>query len=530
MKSKVAALLAIGVSAFLVSACGGGGGSSSSTASAPTGASPPAAASSPVGLLVNYQAQIASAGNTSAYAAPVADAENSGSYESPNANMRSFGVGNFGGNGCPAIINAPTYYNVTPALPIQIWTSDCHGNFTLNTSTVINGTIPTTAFVDATLIGDFNKTGSDSIFLSDQGLENSNASNPGFTGAVNTELLSQSGKLTNVSTTDLPQDGMNFNHVSTIYNNGSPGNQTIVLTRLGGPAVAGAGTELLTNNGSGVFTASTSQLPPELQYAPNVGNNLGSVDRLNQGTALLANLDNSGSPYLIAGTYRSGTTLTNSHGVYIYKLVSGVYQRYATVPIPAHYANIPGNGTGTTVSATNMLGVSQIVAGDFEGTGHPDLAVMWEGSGSAYLQLIHNDGQGNFTDITASANVPAISVTSGSNSWPASSLQAISVNGSGDTELYIGMMNGIALSQMGAWRPVLHWVNGQFQYMDIFNGASINTIASQIGVDTNTPVEFTYGNFGSGKTDLLAITWAPAVTDGTFNVYYQNTFHTFLHQ
>ncbi|MBN3804971.1 hypothetical protein GXB81_18215 [Paraburkholderia sp. Ac-20336] len=530
MKLNVATALVIGVSAGLISACGGGGGGGSSptSASSPTPASTPTTASSPVGLLVNYQAQIASAGNTTAYAAPIANAENSGSYESPNANMRGFGVGNFGGNRCPAIVSAPTYYDVTPALPIQIWTSDCHGNFTLNTSNLLNGAVPTTAFVDATLIGDFNNTGADSIFFSDQGLENSNASNPGFTGAFNTELLSQSGKLTDVSTTNLPQDGMNFNHVSTIYNNGSPGKQTIVLTRLGGPAVTGAGTEFLTNNGSGVFTASTAQLPPEIEYAPNVGNGLGSVDRISQGTALLANLNNSGTPYLIAGTYRSGTTLTNSHGVYIYKMVSGVYQRYATVPIPAQYANIPGSGG--TVSATNMLGVSNIVAGDFEGTGHPDLAVMWEGSDSAYLQLIHNDGQGNFTDITASANVPAISIPGSGGTFPASSLQAISISGTGDTELYVGMINGVSLSQMGSWRPVLHWVNGQFQYMDIFNGASIDTIASQIGIDVNTPVEFTYGNFGSGKTDLLAITWAPAVAEGTFNVYYQNTFHTFLHQ
>ena len=235
-----------------------------------------------------------------------------------------------------------------------------------------------------------------------------------------------------------------------------------------------------------------------MAYTLNTASN-SSVDYVNQGTALLANLDNSGSPYLIAGTYRSGTMLTNSHAVYIYKLVSGVYQRYATVPIPAQYANIPGNGTGTTVSATNMLGVSQIVAGDFEGTGHPDLAVMWEGSDSAYLQLIHNDGQGNFTDVTASANVPAISVPVASSTFPASSLSAISINGNGDTELYIGMLNGVTLSQMGSWRPVLHWVNGQFQYMDIFNGANINTIASQIGIDVNTPVESRTGTLAQAR-------------------------------
>jgi hypothetical protein len=522
MNKKIAAIVALGFSSAVISACGGGG--SASTASSPTTPQTPVAS---VGLLINYQTPVTSAGNTGAYPEPIADAENSGGYTSPNANMRGFGVGNFGGNGCPAIVSAPTYYNVTPELPVQIWTSDCHGNFTLDTSNVINGTIPTVGNANATLVGDFNNTGTDSIFFADEGLENSNASNPGFTGSINHELLSQNNELTDVSGTDLPQDGMNFNHVSTIYNNGAPGQQTIVLTRLGGPAVEGFGTEFLTNNGSGVFTASTAQLPPELAYTLNTASS-NSVDYVNQGTALLANLDSSGTPYLIVGTYRGGSMLTNSHAVYIYKLVSGVYQRYATIPIPAQYASIPGSGS--TVSATNMLGVSNIVAGDFEGTGNPDLAVMWEGSGTAYLQLIHNDGQGNFTDITASANVPAISVTSGSNSWPASKLAAISVNGTGDTELYIGMMNGISLTDMGSWRPVLHWVSGQFQYMDIFNGASMNTIASQIGIDVNTPVEFAYGNFGSGKTDLMAITWAPPVTESAFTVYYQNTFHTFLHQ
>jgi hypothetical protein len=525
MKLKFAAALAIGVSAVLVAACGGGGGSSSSTASSATGPSAPTGASA-VGLLANYQAQVQSAGNDS-YAAPIANSVNSGNNVTVNSNSRGFAEGNFGGNGCPAVIDAPTFSSVDPELPVQIWTSDCHGKFTLATSSVISGSIPTVGNANATLVGDFTNTGVDSIFLADEGLEDENSSNPGDPGSINHELLNQNGHLNDVSATNLPQDGMNFNHVSTIYNDTVAGGQTIVLTRLGGPAVAGFGTEFLTNNGSGVFTASTSQLPPELAYVLNTAQST-SVDYVNQGTALLANLDSSGTPYLIVGTYRGGTMITNQHAVYIYKLVGGVYTRYATIPIPSQYANIPGSGT--TVSATNMLGVSNIVAADFEGTGHPDLAVMWEGSGVAYLQLIHNDGQGNFTDITSSANVPNIDVIQGSNRFPASSLKAVSINGTGDTELWIGSLIGTSLSQIGSWRPVLHWLNGQFQYMDIFNGAEINTIASQIGTDVNTPLTFTYGNFGSGKTDLMVRSWAPAVVEGSFNVSYIDTFHVFLHQ
>jgi len=516
MNSKLAGAVAIGISTLVLSACGGGDGG------ATVGTTSPTPTAQPQGLAVSYNSQVQSAGNDS-YAAPVADAQNSGSYVDPNHNARSFAVGNFGGNGCPAVIVAPSYYNVTPQLPVQIWTSDCHGHFTLATSTVISGTIPTTGFADAVLVGDFNKSGQDSVLIIDQGLENSDANNPGFSGAKNHLLLNQGGKLVDVSSTNLPQDGMNFNHVSTMYHANVPGGQTVVLTRLGGPAVAGFGVEFLVNDGTGNFAANASQLPPELAYTLNTAWN-NAVDYVQAGTALLADLDNSGSPYLIAGTYRDGTTLTHQNAVFIYKLVSGVYQKYATVPIPAAYANIaPSPGS------TQHLGVSNIVVGDFEGTGHPDLAVLWEGAGMARLQLIHNDGAGNFTDITASANVPAIDVNQGSNIWPASSLQAISLNGTGDIELAIGPIVATSLAQMASWRPVLRWTNGQFQYMDIFNGADINTIAAQIGVDTNTPVEFTFGHFGTTKTDLLVRSWAAPITQGAFNNVYIDTFHTFLH-
>lgn len=478
--------------------------------------------------MVNYQVPAIQTGSGDTYAAPIANAKTpSNPYISANQNPRGFATGNFGGNGCPAMFGAPSYYQNYPKLPVEVWTSDCHANFTLS-STQISGTVPTTGSADAVLVGDFNKSGQDSVFISDQGLEDQNSANPGFTGETNKLLLNEGGKLVDVSATNLPPQGNNFNHVSTIYHANVPGGQTIVLVRLGGPRLEGSGVEFLVNDGTGNFSAVTSSLPPELAFHTNT-NTSSTVDYVGAGTAALLDLDNSGSPYLIAGTYSSGTALTQQHAVFIYKLVNGVYHKYATIPIPAAYANIPYT-TGSNATATISLGASNIVMGDFEGTGHPDIAVLWEGSNITRLQLIHNDGAGNFTDITASANVPAIDVQVNGGNFSVSSIKPVTLTTDGKQQLELMQFRPIPLSVMTTWKPVLQFVNGQMQYMDIFNGTDLNTVASQLGVgDINTSLELNFANFGTGKSDLMATTWGSGVTRGSFTVYNADMQHVLLH-
>ncbi|WP_143296808.1 hypothetical protein [Burkholderia pseudomallei] len=524
MTTRIMAAIAIGVSAAFVAACGGGGDGGSSSSNTPA---PP----TPIGLASSYTVPGIQTGGGDTYDAPIANAKTpSNPYISANQNPRGFAMGNFGGNGCPAILAAPSYYQNYPKLPIQVWTSDCHGHFTLATSNAVSGTVPVTGFADAVLVGDFNKSGADSVFISDQGLEDKDSANPGFDGETNKLLLNQGGKLVDVSATNLPPQGLNFNHVSTIYHANVPGGQTIVLVRLGGPQLEGSGVQLLVNDGTGKFNADVSTLPPELAFHTNT-NTDPTVDYVGPGTAALLDLDNSGSPYLVAGTYSSGTALTQQHAVFIYKLVGGKYQKYATIPIPAAYANIPYTTGSNATSSTISLGASNIVEGDFEGTGHPDIAVLWEGSNITRLQLIHNDGAGNFSDITASANVPPIDVQVNNGNFSVSSIKTVTLTGGGKQQLELMQFRPIPLNVMTTWKPVLQFVNGQMQYMDVFNGADMNTIASQLGIgDVNTPLELNFANFGTGKTDLMATTWGPGVTQGAFTVYNNDTQHVLLHK
>ncbi|MGN6083223.1 MAG: FG-GAP repeat domain-containing protein [Trinickia sp.] len=516
----------------LISACGGGGGGNTSTAS--TSASPSTPASAPAGLLVNYQQPVRST-VTNNFPTPTPSARASSGSLFALQGMRQWQVGNFGENSCPALVNTPTYYDVNPALPMQIFTSDCKGNFTQNTQNVISGAAPTTGFVDAIFAGDFNKTGVDSLMFADQGQELVDCgATPGCAGHDNELLLNQSGKLVNIASAQLNQDDaggeFNFNHVSTMYNTNVPGGQTAVITRLGGSSVVGFGTALFNNDGNGNFIENNASLPPEVAYTPTSQFN-GSIDYVMQGTAALANLDSSGSPYLIVGTYSGGTFLTHQNAVFIYKLVGGVYQTSSrvTIPIPATYATIP------YTSGSNLhLGVSSIVVGDFESTGHPDIAVIWEGGGTGtYLQLIHNDGAGNFTDITASANVPNVNIQNSSGVVLAdvTRMQAVDINGDGKTELELLLTGGVNLSQWGNWRPVLQFVNGQMQFMDVFNGASVTTIAQQLGVNPNsTPLQPWFGNFGSGKTDLMFLAYGDPTTLGAFTGTTNYNMITLLHK
>lgn len=139
----------------------------------------------------------------------MADAKQSSGYISAVQNLRDWQVGNFGENSCPALINTPTYFDVDPELPVQIWTSDCKGNFTLNTQNVITGTIPTVGNANAIMVGDFNKTGVDSIMVADEGLElNDCSANPGCSGHDNELLLNSGGNLASIPTIPRSNHGL----------------------------------------------------------------------------------------------------------------------------------------------------------------------------------------------------------------------------------------------------------------------------------------------------------------------------------
>jgi hypothetical protein len=74
----------------------------------------------------------------------------------------------------------------------------------------------------------------------------------------------------------------------------------------------------------------------------------------------------------------------------------------ARVPIPAAISNIPF-GYDPPPPFFAGLGCSQIVAGNLHGTGRNDIVVNWEGNGKSYAQVLRNDGNLQFTDVTIQA-------------------------------------------------------------------------------------------------------------------------------
>jgi hypothetical protein len=438
-------------------------------------------------------------------------------------------VGNFGGNNCPAILEAASYDTNLPQLSPVVWTSDCKGNFALNTAAVLSGLPTMTGFITASFAGDFNKTGRDSVMLIDSGNEIPD-SNGNFPGAPSNHLLlNVNGKLVYKSSTNLPSEGTNYNHVSTMYHLNVPGGQTLVLTRFYGTNFAGGGIEFQVNDGTGNFVAELSKLPPELAYTTHFqGSGSNAIDYVQPGTAILADLDSSGTPYLITGTYASGTYLSKQNAVFIYKLVNNMYTRIATIPIPAAYVSIPYSAS----QPTDHLGVASIAVGDFDGSGNPDIAVLWEGTGITRLQIIRNNGNGYFVDATGSS--PSLDIINSTQRAVSgvTELQTADVDGDGKDELVLKLYDAAAQQSMNrtGWRPLMHMVNGSMQFEDIFNGADQATQLSQLGVGVNDTIEYMFGNFGTGKLDLLVSDWSAGVSANGFTVTNQRGFRIFLHQ
>jgi FG-GAP-like repeat len=82
-------------------------------------------------------------------------------------------------------------------------------------------------------------------------------------------------------------------------------------------------------------------------------------------------------------------------------MTDGTFVEQSRLEIPSALAGIgapPAPGEPFT-----QLGAWRPGIGDINGDGVPDLAIMWEGWGSAYIQLLRNDGGFHFTDITIEA-------------------------------------------------------------------------------------------------------------------------------
>jgi hypothetical protein len=288
---------------------------------------------------------------------------------------RTIAGGDLNGDGKLDFVVAPSYFSWRPELPIQIWLNDGAGGFTDGTTSLIEGAIPTTGSVNSIFIRDFNGDGRPDILIIDQGLEDTNSDNPGFDGALNKILLSQpNGRLIDATGTSFPGQPRRFNHVSAIGDIDGDGSIDIALANLGGPRLPPPGVVMLLNDGRGVF-GEVGGLPAD--YANH-----------RPGTVQLADLDGDGALELISASYTYGDAPSNVKTLRIAQRNSaGDFVERRRLEPPAALSTFP-------------IGAGKIVAADMDGDGRVDLAVVWESTGTTYMQFLRNEGNLNFSDMT----------------------------------------------------------------------------------------------------------------------------------
>ncbi len=139
-----------------------------------------------------------------------------------------------------------------------------------------------------------------------------------------------------------------------------------------------------------------------------------------------------------------------------------------------------GGGVFTDVTQSSGLvslsGNSGVVAGDIDNDGYPDVFMSGEGNFVGPVQsatrLFHNNGDGTFTDITATANVPGGAT--------ALSAAMADINNDGYLDLFISAQGHLGLVFPPARQDTdrLYLNNGDLTFTDISESAGMSGLGS----------------------------------------------------
>lgn len=139
-----------------------------------------------------------------------------------------------------------------------------------------------------------------------------------------------------------------------------------------------------------------------------------------------------------------------------------------------------GGGVFTDVTQSSGLvslsGNSGVVAGDIDNDGYPDVFMSGEGNFVGPIQsttrLFHNNGDGTFTDITATANVPGGAT--------ALSAAMADINNDGYLDLFVTAEGHLGLAVPPARQDTdrLYLNNGDLTFSDISESAGISGLGS----------------------------------------------------
>lgn len=321
---------------------------------------------------------------------------------------RNIAHADFNGDGYEDIFIAPS--SVQPPVEffqVEIWLNNGDQSFRKATDEVIDGPIPRTMNVEETLVADVNEDGRPDIIVSDPGMEFPQTLDD--SGGQVVLLLSQpDGKLVDASSNITP-NARTFNHGMGLGDFNGDGHLDFALNRF---AMAlylqmnvpqREGVLLVMGDGTGHFTETTSGLPPGIRW--DYFDNRQTNDYQVTGCTALSDLDGDGRDDLISGSYDYDHNPQNTRTMRFFRSQSnGNFVEAGRTLIPPALANIGLTAPTIAEDANGKgLGCAQVISADLDRDGRKDLVVQWEGISKNYLQVLHNDGNFQFSDATMAA-------------------------------------------------------------------------------------------------------------------------------
>ena len=322
---------------------------------------------------------------------------------------RTIDFADFNGDGYLDMFLAPGFSQHETYVPVEIWLNRGDGTFYNATAELFEGAPPLTWAACEVLIGDFNEDGRPDVFIAATGGEHAVADGNSNSGYPNTLVLSQPNGKYRDATANLPSNIPGFNHNAGVGDANGDGHLDIVVVTMPTTLVQSDGVKLFYGDGKGGFTDATAKLPEEIRFMPwtERPGNLVAPDFEYQmvGCAALADLDGDSKAEVITGTYNTpdrgpnGTRTVRIHK----KGADGNFVERGRARIADAIAGIAFDEPPFPPGPIQGLGCPQIVAGDLDGDVRPDLVVTWEGNPKWYAQVLRNDGNLQFTDITVEA-------------------------------------------------------------------------------------------------------------------------------
>ena len=316
------------------------------------------------------------------------------------------GVADFNGDGRPDILATRAQWKSGTLYNPVVFVNNGHGGYIDGTSAIFSGAPPLTMDPRRVFITDFNRDGRPDVFLADEGPDN------GMGGYHDTLILSAPGGKLVDATGNLPPfvdpSGWETSHGGAVGDVNGDGAPDIFLGRIGGTR----GNGILLNDGNGHFTREADSIPDELR---------GGCSVILSST--IADLNGDGMQDLVVGggtnpcqPVPTAVLLNDGHGR---------FPSLTVLPQPPYRFDSP----------------IDLQAGDLNGDGSPDLVLGYNKQSftGLWLQILINDGHGNFTDETAQRLPPqSDNDFGGFYNW----IKLVDLNGDGHLDIATGLETG----------------------------------------------------------------------------------------